>query len=169
MSEQVYPNITVVNDSDEVIGYKQLFEAIKEGGCRRIVGIFVINEKNEILLQRRSAQVLSPNLIDFSAAGHVNEGATYLEAAKAELWEELKIKDVEFTLLLPPFKTPDFFNGMYRVIVGSTINIEPSPEEVAEVFWVSIVELERRIKETPEEFSYSFINVWPFVRDKILP
>ena len=89
MTDTVYPNITTVNERDEVVGYFQLFDALEKGLIRRVSCIFVLDEENRVLIQRRSATVLSPNLLDFSAAGHVNEGDDYFAAANAELFEEL--------------------------------------------------------------------------------
>lgn len=169
MKEQVYPNITVVNDDDELIGYLPLFDAIAKGVRRRGACVFILNATGQVLMQRRSATVLSPNVLDFSAAGHVNEGNDYLTTAKAELWEELRLKDIELTPLVPPLKVAGFYNAIYRGIIDERVVIEANHEEVAETFWIPFDELEVRIEQNPKEFAENFLLVWPFVRDKILP
>lgn len=169
MPEQVYPNITVVNDDDEVIGAMQLFDAIAQGLRRRASVIFLINYNDEVLLQRRSAQVLSPNKLDFSVGGHVNEGSDYLNTAKDELWEELRLKDIDLTMVIPPIKTAGFYTAVYKAILPNDIVIQPNTEEVSEAFWLSFEELRARIESTPEDFTATIQQMWPFVHDKILP
>jgi isopentenyldiphosphate isomerase len=168
MSEQTYPNITAVNEHDEVVGYFQLFDAIAQGLIRRVACIFVTDEDDRILIQRRSATVLSPNLLEYSAAGHVNEGHDYLTSAQSELFEELNIKDVELVLIVPPFLTPGYFNGIFKTVISADTVININPEEVASVFWVSFSELEEMIARHPKQFSDPFLAAWPHVRDKII-
>lgn len=167
MGEKSYPNITAVNEQDEVIGYFQLFDAIAKGYSRRISAIFVLDEQERILIQRRAANVLSPNLLDFSAAGHVNEGDDYVSTARAELSEELGIQGVELVQLAPPFKTPGFYNAVFKVCVSSSIVFNTNADEVAKVIWVPFEELISMIEQHPQQFSEPFLAAWPFIRDKI--
>lgn len=168
MTEKIYPNITAVNENDEVIGYFQLFDAIAKGLTRRIVAIFVLDEEGRLLIQRRAANVLSPNLLDFSAAGHVNEGDDYYRSAQAELFEELGIKEVTLESVLPPFQTPGYFNGVFKTVIGKETRVTANLEEVAKVFWVSLPELEEMIARHPQQFTEPFLAVWSYVRDKIV-
>lgn len=167
MEEKVYPPVTVVDDNDVPIGYMGLFEALAKGLRRRVAYCIVRNESNQMLIQRRSAEVLSPNLLDFAAAGHVNEGQTYFDAAKAELEEELGLQGPALTEIVPPFPTPGFYNGVYIATVpdGTTPNL--NPEEVAAVFWVSKDEIYEMIARHPQQFTEPFLGVWPHVCDKI--
>jgi isopentenyl-diphosphate Delta-isomerase len=168
MSEQIYPNITAVNDKDELVGYFQLFDAIAKGYKRRVSCVFVFDEDGRVLIQRRSSTVLSPNSLDYSAAGHVNEGDDYLATAKAELFEELGIKDVSLELLMPPFLASDFFNAVYKTVIPKETALKTNEAEVAKVFWVTVTELQEMIARHPQQFSGSFLEVWPHIRDKII-
>jgi isopentenyldiphosphate isomerase len=168
MTEQTYPNITAVNEHDEVVGYLQLFDAIAQGLLRRVSCIFVLDEHGRILIQRRSLTVLHPNLLDFSAAGHVNEGDDYLTAAASELYEELAVKDVVLTLLTAPFPTPSFYNAIYKTVVPKDTEFKINEDEVLKIFWVSLSELEEMIARHPQQFTEPFLAVWPHVRDKII-
>ncbi len=167
MLEGEFPNITAVDEHDEVVGYYQLFDALAQGLTRRVSCIFVFNEQGHILIQRRSAHVLSPNLLDYSAAGHVNEGDEYLSTAQSELSEELGITDLPLTLIAPPFLTPGYFNAVFVVKISNDIVIKINPDEVSKVLWVSYTELEEMITRHPHQFTESFLAVWPHVRDKI--
>jgi isopentenyl-diphosphate Delta-isomerase len=80
--------VIVVNENDEVIGTMPKKEAHKNGTLHRISVVYVKNTKGEILVQHRA-----DGFLDHSAAGHVDPGESYEEAAKRELREELGIKD----------------------------------------------------------------------------
>lgn len=163
----MYPNITAVNDKDEVVGYFQLFDAIGQGLRRRISAVFILNSAGHILIQRRSALVLSPNLLDFSAAGHVNEGDDYLSSARSELIEELGIKNVDMELVTEPFKILDMYVSVFKAVAPDDTVISISPEEVSGVHWVSLEELNELIQRHPSQFSEPFLASWPHVCDKI--
>lgn len=167
MAEKVYPNITAVNDKDEIVGYYQLPDVIAQGFNRRISAVFIFNEVGRVLIQRRSALVLSPNLLDFSAAGHVDEGDTYLTAAKREVNEELGLGDVEVQLLTPPFRIMDMFTSVYKAVIATNTPVILNPEEVTSFYWVTVEELETMVERHPSQFSEPFLASWPHVCDKI--
>lgn len=167
MTEKTYPNITAVNEYDEVIGYYQLPDALALFLIRRISAIFILNEHGQILLQRRSAQVLAPNCLDFSAAGHVNEGDDYLATAQKELFEELGLSDMSLKSACDPFMTPGYYIGLYTVTVPSATSFTLCADEVAEVVWVSLEELDQMVQKNPQEFTQPFVASWLLVRDKI--
>lgn len=167
MSEKVYPNITVVDEHDVVLGYMGLFEAIRQGHIRRVSCVLLFNEEGEVLIQRRAAHVLSPLLLDYSAAGHVDEGDTYEEAAYRELREELNLENIPLALITPPFKTHRFFNSIYKGILPKGVVVEPNTEEVSEVFFLPYKELVSLANDSPHKFTASFIEVWKVIHDKI--
>ena len=62
----------------------------------KAVWIWIINDKGEILVQKRSAlKKNSPNKYDISVAGHVDAGETLLQACVRETKEELGITSSE--------------------------------------------------------------------------
>ncbi|MEK7462287.1 MAG: NUDIX domain-containing protein [Patescibacteria group bacterium] len=159
--------IIVVDENDTVIGALDLFAAIKKGLIRRVVRILVFNDKDEILIQRRGSKVLTPLKFDQSAAGHVDEGESYEIAAARELEEELGIKGHPLILVMPPFRTKHFFNGVYRVDVSSKLEIKFNREEVDSIEWIKFSDFTKIIKTNPEEFTASFVEAWHIVCDKI--
>ncbi len=67
-------------------------ECHKHGHFHRTVHVWILNSKNELLLQKRHFKKdTNPGLWDISAAGHLSAGQTSLEAAKNECLEELGI------------------------------------------------------------------------------
>lgn len=86
----LYP---IVNEKDEIIGEMDKKEAYAKSQMLRSSVILVFNDKNELFLQKRAANKdRYPSYYCASAAGHVEPGESYEEAAKRELLEELGIE-----------------------------------------------------------------------------
>ena len=80
--------IPIVNDNDEIIGYKEKSEVRKE--LMRTVSLRVVNEYGETLLvQRASTKSREPNKWTIAVGGGVEPGETYEEAIIRETKEEL--------------------------------------------------------------------------------
>ena len=63
-----------------------------EGLWHKTVHVWIINNKGEILLQKRSPNKdTNPNMWDISAAGHMQAGETSLQGVYREVSEELGI------------------------------------------------------------------------------
>lgn len=80
------------NKRGEKIGIVDKAIAHKEGRLHKAVHVWVLNDKNEILLQYRCAQkALYPNTWDCSFAGHIGAGESSINAVLREGKEELGI------------------------------------------------------------------------------
>ncbi len=66
-------------------------EAHRNGLIHKSVCVWIINQDNELLLQKRAAHVNFPNILDISFSGHIKSGETPLEAVLREGKEELGI------------------------------------------------------------------------------
>ena len=66
-------------------------EAHQKGLIHKTICVWIINSNNELLLQTRSSDVMFPNMMDISFAGHIRAGETPLEAVIREGYEELGI------------------------------------------------------------------------------
>lgn len=85
----------IVNDSDQIIGYRKKDQAYKEREMLRSVQIFVYNPKGDLYIQKRGKKKSRyPNYYCVSVAGHVEAGETYQKAAIRELKEELGLKKI---------------------------------------------------------------------------
>ena len=59
---------------------KEKGKAHEEGDFHRTAHVWIINDKNELLLQKRSANKKShPNCWDISGAGHIKAGESVIE------------------------------------------------------------------------------------------
>ena len=67
-------------------------EIHKKGLWHRAIVVAIINEKNEILLQQRSAKKeKNSNMWDISVAGHITSGQDSVMAATREISEEVSV------------------------------------------------------------------------------
>ena len=76
-----------IDQDDHEIGEVLRTVAHRDGLLHRIAVVYVFDEQGNILVQER----LDNGLFDHSAAGHVDPGETYLEAATREMEEEIGI------------------------------------------------------------------------------
>lgn len=162
-----YKKIVVVDEHDVVIGAEYMRIAVEHGMIRRAARVYVFNESGQLLVQQRSAKVAKPLLLDQSAAGHVDEGESYEVAAVRELFEEVGIQGVVLQPVEVSFRTKDFYNAIYKVVVPNDQVINFDPEELAGVFWYDIEQLEAEMKSTPEKFTPAFREVWRLLGKKI--
>lgn len=153
-----YPPVIIVDEHDEEIGTEMLAEVWQRGLYHRIARIMVEDAAGRVLLQRRSHEmVLYPGRWDNSAAGHVDQGMSYLEAACQEVTEELGIKDPKLQELGHFFMKQEFegrkmynFNQLYFLrLEDQQLFVEE--EEVSEIGWFTKDELRKLVKEQPDQ------------------
>jgi 16S rRNA (adenine1518-N6/adenine1519-N6)-dimethyltransferase len=161
-------DIEVVNEYDEVIDTVPYEEMVEKQLRHRIARVFLFDKDRKLYLQRRSMKMgVAPGLWDQSAAGHVDPGEDYEQAAYRELKEELGIQDIKLNLLVhyyaeeahPSGKPMRRFQTIYVGEYGDQV-IDLDPEEVMDGKWVSIPELESWISESPHEFTGAFIDAY---------
>lgn len=81
-----------VDEHDNILGEISRKEAHQKGLLHRTIGIIILNNKGEILLQKRSINKDTfPGMYTISASGHVDKGENYDQAAQREMQEELGI------------------------------------------------------------------------------
>lgn len=158
MEEQV----VLVSEKDEILGVMDKMQAHENGILHRAFSVFLFNDKGEMLLQKRAADKYhSPNQWTNAVCSHPRMGETYMEAAQRRLKEELGIE------------TPITyrFNFLYKAEVGQNLweheldhvftgNFEGefklNEEEVSEVRYISIDELDKEMSANPENFTEWF-------------
>ena len=120
----------------------------RDGDWHKAVHVWIINDDNEILLQRRSPNKDSnPNMLDISSAGHITTGNDSLTTAVREIEEELGLivnpDDLQFikTIKKSSKYTSDFINNEFDDMYILRTDAKASDmtlqkEEVTEVFFV---------------------------------
>lgn len=148
MNEQ----ILVVNENDEVVGLDTKENChLGNGILHRAITIFIISNKNEILLSKRSAlKKLWPNFWDTSCSTHVCQDEAYEQAGERRLKEELgfscELKFVSKFQYQAKFQNIGSENEICTLLIGNyTGDINPNPDEVSNYKWVSIEQLKNEI------------------------
>lgn len=157
-------NIVFVDDVDNVIGAGTKQDVWAKGIRHRIVRVYVLNSEGKMLIARRALHLSSlPGRWNESAAGHVDEGEEYLQAAIRETEEELGIKNavVEEVSRFKSEETdePDKKKNRYTMVyvLHYDGDINPSADEVAETKWLDPKELSEWIERSPDDFTEGFI------------
>jgi 16S rRNA (adenine1518-N6/adenine1519-N6)-dimethyltransferase len=155
--------ILFVNSKDRPISSGTKEEAWNTGAYHRIVKIFLFNPNGETLIQKRSMDCVSnPGRWDHSAAGHVDEGETYKQAALRELKEEINLTSIPLKEVMniethetdEPDKIKNRFNMLYEAHYDG--DIHPGPE-VSETRWITPKNLLQWIEERPDDFTQGFV------------
>lgn len=157
---RLFSKITVVNEADEVIGAEYMPIAIAKGCIRRAAAIVIVNEREQVLIQKRSERVNHPGKLDISAAGQVDAGETYGDAAKRELAEELGVVGLPLKAVGTPLRVTNFFIAVYRVDITSATEIVFDTHEVAEVLWYDVDTLQNEMVTNPDKFTLTCREVW---------
>lgn len=148
----------VLNEKGNFTGKSESREKChKEGLWHKAVVVFIINSKNQVLLQRRSPNKrMWPNMWDVTAGGHVLAGEFGFEAIIREAKEELGIElsKNEMTFLGSSISTNNkgdivnkHFNEYYIVnkdLDETTLTLQK--EEVSEVKWINKNDIIEKIK-----------------------
>ena len=158
MEEQV----VLVSEKDEILGVMDKMQAHENGILHRAFSVFLFNDKGEMLLQKRAAgKYHSPNQWTNAVCSHPRLDETYLEAAERRLKEELGI-ETPLTYR---------FNFLYKADVGQNLweheldhvftgNFEGefklNEDEVSEVRYISIDDLDKEMSANPENFTEWF-------------
>lgn len=132
-------------------------EVHRDGDWHKTVHIWIVNDKNEILLQKRSPNKdLNPSKWDISSAGHLSAGESSLEGAVREIKEELGIEVTKDCLqLLATLKRESrhsltFINKEFKDIYLLRFSVDVSKvqlqvDEVSEIKYVSIPAIKQMI------------------------
>lgn len=116
----------------------------------RFVHIYIFDDQNNMVIQQRTENVTWPNLLNPSAAGHVDAGEDFDVAAHRELKEELGIEtDLEFICdSWSDYGLCKIYKGVYNGI------LTPEEREVKTLDKISFYEVVRLYRCYP----YLFIN-----------
>jgi len=154
--------VILVDQSDNQIGLIEKIEAHQKGLLHRAFSIFVLNDKNELLLQQRAAQKYhSPLLWTNTCCSHQRVGETTIQAGNRRLQEEMGFTTPLKELFSFIYKAP-FDNGLTEheldhVMIGY-YNQNPiiNTDEVENWKWISIENVREKIAQNPEEYTIWF-------------
>ena len=152
-------HVILVSSEDKSLGYMEKIEAHQKGLLHRAISVFIFNEKEEMLIQRRAlSKYHTPGIWSNTACSHPQKDETTMQAANRRLDEEMGLK----TPLNYGFKflyKAEFNNGLIEheldhVFFGFS-NKKPSlnNSEVCDYKYLDKGNLEKMIVQKPEIFS----------------
>ena len=161
----------VVDEADRVIGAAPRRKVHGDNLLHRAVHILIFNRNGELFLQKRSRfKDRHPCVWDSSAAGHVDAGEDYDDAARREVQEELGVTTrLERVVKLPASdRTGQEFIWLYQGKHDGPFQLAASEIELGEFFPPGLVS--NWLQARPDDFAPGFVECWnAFWRDGRCP
>ena len=155
-------NVILVNENDEQIGLMPKLEAHEKAVLHRAFSVFILNHKNEIMLQQRAHKKYhSPLLWTNTCCSHQREGETNIQAGSRRLFEEMGFKTELKELFHFIYKAP-FDNGLTEheldhVMIGYYDDApEINLEEVEDWKWMKTEDVKENMAIHPELYTVWF-------------
>ena len=147
--------IPIVNEQDEIIGYKERSDRNKED-IIRVRAVWVTDENGNILLQQRKlTKKENPGKWGQAVGGTVEEGETYESNAYKEMEEEIGVANVPLTLYKKIYRESNLgkrFLQLYTAQIPRSTKLIPQEDEVEALRWVTKKELQKSFAENPEMY-----------------
>lgn len=154
--------VVLVDELDNPIGLMEKIEAHEKALLHRAFSVFILNDKNEVMLQQRAAEKYhSPLLWANTCCSHQREGESNIEAGQRRLQEEMgfvvPLKELFHFIYKAPFDNGLTEHELDHVMIGyynenPVINLE----EVADWKWMSLEDIQKDMKENSELYTAWF-------------
>lgn len=160
--------LILVDLMDNEIGSCPKLETHSKGLLHRAFSVF-LSHGNKLLLQKRAlGKYHSGGLLANACCSHPRRGEKLKAAVQRRMQQELGVQCAveklhsfvyfaEFNNGLSEYEYDHIFIGEYDGI------LQPNPEEIAELSWVSLNELEKNMMENPWQYSAWFLTSAPWV------
>lgn len=161
--------VILVTEQNEPIGRMEKMEAHWKGVLHRAFSIFIINDRNEMLLQQRAkTKYHSSGLWTNACCSHPRPGDETEAAAVRRLQEELGFT-VPLTKIFDFHYNAAFDNGLTEheydhVFMGTyTGKITPHPDEVQDYCYKKMEDIANHIQSHPHIYTAWFCIAFPKV------
>ena len=155
-------NVILVDQNDTQIGLMPKLEAHEKAVLHRAFSVFILNNKNEIMLQQRANQKYhSPSLWTNTCCSHQRDGETNIQAGTRRLFEEMgfetNLKELFHFIYKAPFDNGLTEHELDHVMIGY-YDGEPkiNPDEVADWKWMCIEDVKKDMLVQPEIYTVWF-------------
>jgi isopentenyl-diphosphate delta-isomerase len=155
-------SVILVDEKDNSVGAMEKMEAHKKGMLHRAFSVLLFNSKGELLIQKRSqSKYHSAGLWTNTCCSHPQPAEKMEDAIQRKLMQEMHIDAQPVFAYKFIYKT-DLENGLTEneldhVFIG-TYDGEPeiNRDEVEDWKFISLPDLQKLIKENPEQFTFWF-------------
>jgi len=154
--------VVLVDTQDNFLGTMPKMEAHQKGILHRAFSVFVLNSKNELLLQKRAkTKYHSPNLWTNTCCSHQRLNESSLSAGARRLNEEMglniNLKEAFTFRYLAPFDNGLKEHELDHVLIGYTNNNPTiNVEEVSDWKWVKMDFISQDLYSNPDIYTIWF-------------
>lgn len=169
MEEQVI----LVDTNDQAIGLMPKMEAHEKGVLHRAFSVFILNDKNQLMLQQRALHKYhSPGLWTNTCCSHQRDGEDNISAGKRRLLEEMgfetELSEVTSFIYKAPFDNGLTEHELDHIMIGHHNDApDVNPEEVANWKWMALEAVRDDIMHHPEHYTAWFIIIFEQFYEKI--
>lgn len=160
-------SVVLVNEFDEEVGTMEKMEAHRQALLHRAFSVFIFDAGGRMLLQRRAlTKYHSGGLWTNACCSHPRPGETVAAAASRRLQEELGFVTPLESAFSFTYKAP-FDNGLTEYEFDHVLtgyhdgHIQPNPEEVCEISYMSMDEIRSELASHPEKYTEWFRIAFP--------
>jgi isopentenyl-diphosphate delta-isomerase len=154
--------VILVDNNDNQLGLMEKIEAHEKAILHRAFSVFILNDNNELLLQKRAlSKYHSPGLWTNTCCSHPRNGESVINAGLRRLKEEMGF-ETEISSLLSFIYKAEFDNGLTEhefdhVLVGR-YNKNPSinKSEVSDWKWTDLDFLKKDVVSNPDLYTVWF-------------
>lgn len=154
--------VILVNENDVPIGLMNKLEAHQKAVLHRAFSVFILNNKNEIMLQQRAeSKYHSPLLWTNTCCSHQREGETNIEAGSRRLMEEMgfevNLKELFHFIYKAPFDNGLTEHELDHVMIGYFDgNPNINKDEVENWKWMKIEDIKKDMLINPDIYTIWF-------------
>ncbi len=165
--------VILVDEQDHELGVMEKMQAHREAKLHRAISVFVFNSKKELLLQKRAAtKYHSANLWTNTCCSHPRPTEGTLDAAKRRLQEEMglscEMKYAFHFTYLAELENNLSEHELDHVFFGFSDDAPKiNPEEVAAYKYMTLLEVENQLKQSPQEFTTWFKLIFDRVKNEL--
>lgn len=166
-------NVILVDKNDTQIGLMSKLDAHKKGILHRAFSVFVLNNNNEIMLQKRAYNKYhSGGLWTNTCCSHQREGENSIEAGKRRLLEEMGF-ETELKIITSFIYKVEFENGLTEheldyLLIGKYLKSPViNKQEVADWKWMKVELIADDIKLNPNNYTSWFKIIFDKFQNKI--
>lgn len=158
--------VVLVDENDQDLQLMEKMEAHEKGLLHRAFSVFVLNNKGELMLQRRALDKYhSGGLWTNTCCSHPRKGEPVEKAAHRRLMEEMgfdcpveKAFDFIYRAELDKGLTEHEFDHLFIGHYNGEPNI--NPDEVAEWKWMNIEEVRNDLAANPQNYTAWFTIIF---------
>lgn len=154
--------VILVDKEDNPIGKMPKLEAHQKAILHRAFSVFILNSKNELMLQQRAFDKYhSPRLWTNTCCSHQKEGESNIEAGKRRLQEEMgfvtPLKETTSFIYKAAFDNGLTEHELDHILVGHyNDNPNINPDEVADWKWMALEDVKADIASNSQNYTAWF-------------